>query len=158
MPLELPLVRQPVYLISPAASVPVFYSCIAAQPPLQFSVRAIVPASMSGRGSDDENDVHTNERDIMRAFMEVVITKPGGGVRTVKKEVDLPFAPAIGMSVWCQAWKDTRKVKDVSLCFDPDDYEASLWIGMETEETRNAEEQERLVEQYKGHGWSVIGE
>lgn len=47
----------------------------------------------------------------MRAVMEVAIIKPGGGVRIVKKEVDLPFAPAIGTQVDCQAWKGAREVK-----------------------------------------------
>jgi len=93
----------------------------------------------------------------MQVSMEVIITKPGGGPETVRKEVDLPFAPYEGMQVWCQAWKDTRNVIKVSLSFSPEDYEPSLSIFMGAEETADSEEQERLVEQYKGHGWSVVG-
>jgi hypothetical protein len=91
----------------------------------------------------------------MKAVLEVAITKPQGGIRFASKEVDLPFAPYKGMMVWCMAWKDGREVKGVALQFDPDYGEPSLIISLEPERAANAEEQDRLVEQYKGHGWTV---
>ena len=87
--------------------------------------------------------------------MQVAITKPQGGIRLAAKEVDLPFAPYKGMMVWCVAWKDGREVRGVALQFDLDYGEPSLIITLESETAANAEEQERLVEQYKGHGWTV---
>jgi len=91
----------------------------------------------------------------MKAVMEVAITKPQGGIRFARKEVDLPFAPYKGMMVWCVAWKDSREVKGVALQFDLDYRELFLIISIESESSRNAEEQDQLVEQYKGHGWTV---
>jgi len=87
--------------------------------------------------------------------MEVAITKPQGGIRFAHKEVDLPFAPYKGMMIWCVAWKDGREVKGVSLQFDLDYGEPSLTIVLEPERSVSAEDQDQLVEQYKGHGWTV---
>jgi hypothetical protein len=91
----------------------------------------------------------------MKAVMQVAITKPQGGIRFAGKEVDLPFAPYVGMMVWCVAWKDGREVKGVILQFDPDYGEPSLIIDLESETAANAKEQEQLVGQYRGHGWTV---
>ena len=94
----------------------------------------------------------------MRAIMCVAITKLEGGVRSVRKEVDLPFAPNIGMEIECAAWKSQRKVKNVTLSFDQDYEEAYLSLYMGKDETKNEEEQNQLAETYKGHGWTVVGE
>ena len=94
----------------------------------------------------------------MKVKMTVAITKPGGGVEIVRKEVDLPFAPNIGMEIECVAWKSPRKVKNVTLSFDRDYEEAYLSLCMEKDETKNEKEQNRLVEMYKEHGWTLVGE
>ena len=91
----------------------------------------------------------------MKVVMEVPITKSQGGSRPAPRlEVDLPFAPHIDMPVWHVAWKDSRKVIGVALQFDLDD-EPSLIITLEPEHASNVEEQDQLLEQYKGHGWTV---
>lgn len=91
----------------------------------------------------------------MKVVMEVPIIKAQGGPRSAPRlEVDLPFAPHIDMPVWHVAWKDSRKVKGVALQFDLDD-EPSLIITLEPEHASNVEEQEQLLEQYKGRGWAV---
>ena len=94
----------------------------------------------------------------MKTEMTVAITKPGGGVENVFKEVDLPFAPNIGMEIWCAAWKSQRKVENVTLSFDQDYEGASLSLYMGNDKTNNEEEQNRLVEMYKGQGWTLAGE
>ena len=94
----------------------------------------------------------------MRAIMCVAITKPGGGVRSVRKEVDLPFAPYVGMGIACSAWKDSGKVENVTLTFDPDYEDPYLDVYLGMDETKSAEEQNSLAETYKGHGWTVVGE
>ena len=91
----------------------------------------------------------------MKAIMEVPITKGQGGIRSAKLEVELPFSPHVGMPVWHVAWKDSREVKGVSLQFDEDN-KPSIIISLEPERTNNEEEQNQLLEQYKGHGWSVL--
>ncbi len=90
----------------------------------------------------------------MKATMEVAITKGQGGIRFAHLEVDLPFAPSIDMPVWHIAWKDSRKVKGISLQFDEDN-KPSIIVNLEPESTRTEEEQTMLIEQYKGHGWTV---
>ncbi|MFC1783834.1 hypothetical protein ACFL02_09665 [Planctomycetota bacterium] len=94
----------------------------------------------------------------MKVEMTVSITKPGGGIELVRKEVDLPFAPNIGMEIECAAWKSQRKVKNVTLSFDQDYEEAYLNLYMGKDETNNEEEQKKLVEMYKEHGWILVGE
>ena len=91
----------------------------------------------------------------MKVVMEVPIIKAQGGPRSAPRlEVDLPFAPHIDMPVWHVAWKDSRKVEGVALQFDIDD-EPSLIITLEPEHASDIKEQEKLLEQYKGHGWVV---
>ncbi len=91
----------------------------------------------------------------MKVVMEVPIIKTQGGARPAPRlEVDLPFAPHIDMPVCHVAWKDSRKVEGVALQFDRDD-EPSLIITLEPEHASNVEEEEQLLEQYKGHGWAV---
>jgi hypothetical protein len=92
----------------------------------------------------------------MKAILEVVITKAGGGTATVRNAVDLPFAPYPGMEVECSAWKFSRPVKGTILSLDPDSNEPCLYIHLGTDETRDAEEQRQLIESYKGHGWSLL--
>ena len=91
----------------------------------------------------------------MKAIMEVPITKPGGGICFAKLEVELPFSPHVGMPVWHVAWKDSREVKVVSLQFDEDN-KPSIIVSLEPERTDNEEQQNQLLEQYKGHGWKTI--
>jgi hypothetical protein len=90
----------------------------------------------------------------MKVVMEVPIIMQGGPRPTPHLEVDLPFAPHIDMPVWHIAWKDSRKVKGIALQFDLDN-EPSLIITLEPEHASSVEEQEQLLEQYKGHGWVV---
>ena len=94
----------------------------------------------------------------MKVKMTVAITKPGGGVEIVHKEVDLPFAPNIGMEIECFAWKSQREVKNVTLSFDQDYKEAYLSLHMGKDETKNEKEQNQLVEMYKEDGWTLVGE
>ena len=94
----------------------------------------------------------------MKVKMTVAITKPGGGVELVCKEVDLPFAPNIGMEIECTAWTSQRKVENVTLSFDQDYEGAYLSLHMGENKTNNEEEQKQLVEMYKGHGWTLVGE
>lgn len=90
----------------------------------------------------------------MKAIMEVPITKVQGGIRFATLEVELPFPPHIGMLVWHVAWKDGREVKAVSLQFDEAN-EPSIIVSLEPERTNNEEEQNQILEQYKGHGWTT---
>ena len=90
----------------------------------------------------------------MKVTMTVAITKPGLYVGSVRKEVDLPFAPNIGMKICCAAWKSERKVENVTLSFDPDYKVESLCLGMGTIETKNEEELSSLINTYKAHGWT----
>jgi hypothetical protein len=92
----------------------------------------------------------------MKAILEVVITKPGGGTATVHNEVDLPFAPYPGMDVECSAWKFARPVKGTTLSLEPDSNEPCLYVHLGRDETEGAEEQRQLIESYKGHGWNML--
>jgi hypothetical protein len=95
---------------------------------------------------------------IMKADMEVAITKPGGGIAIVNKEVDLPFAPNVGMKISCVAWKSQREVENVTLTFDEDYGDPYLTLYMEIDKTQNEKEQNQLVEMYKACGWTLVGE
>lgn len=89
----------------------------------------------------------------MKAVMEVPIKKQQGGPRTAPHlEVDLPFAPYLGMPVWHVAWKNSRKVTGVTLDLNNEPF---LIINLEPEEASDAKDEERLIQQYKGHGWAV---
>jgi hypothetical protein len=90
----------------------------------------------------------------MKATMEVPIIKTQGGIRSAWLEVDLPFSPHVGMPVWHVAWKDSREVKGVSLQFDENN-EPSIIVSLEPEQANSVEEQNQLIKQYKGHGWTA---
>ncbi len=92
----------------------------------------------------------------MKTILEVVITKPGGGTATVRNAVDLPFAPYRGMEVECGAWKSSKPVKGTTLSLGPNSSEPCLYIYLGIDETKDAEEQRRLIERYKGHGWDLL--
>lgn len=92
----------------------------------------------------------------MKAIMDVVITKPAGGCATVQNTVDLPFAPYPGMEIECSAWKSSRPVKGATLSLEPGSGEPCLYIHLGRDETRDAEDQRRLIESYKGHGWKQL--
>ncbi len=94
----------------------------------------------------------------MKATMNVAITKPGGGIKLARKTVDLPFVPYIGMEIECIAWKEARKVLNVTLSFDPDYKDPSLYIYMGKEEAKDEKGQDYLSEMYKGHDWAIVGE
>ncbi len=95
----------------------------------------------------------------MKAVFNVVITKPGGGVEIVRKEVNLPFAPNIGMEIWCAVWDSERKVEKATLYFDRDEYEVEcLYLDMGMIETKNEGELEQLIERYKADDWTLAGE
>ena len=94
----------------------------------------------------------------MKVEMTVAITKHGGGIEFVCKEVNLSFVPNIGMDISCTAWKTQRKVENVTLNFDPDYEVESLSLDMGRDETKNEEEQNQLIEMYKAHGWALLGE
>jgi hypothetical protein len=103
------------------------------------------------------DQIRTIEKeDQVKAFLEVVITNPGGGTATVRNAVDLPFAPYPGMEVECSAWKFPRPVKGTTLSLGPDPKELCLYIYLGTDEAGDTEEQHRLVESYKGHGWNLL--
>ena len=63
--------------------------------------------------------------------------------------------PDVGMPVYHVAWKDSRNVKGVSLQFDENN-QASIMVILESEQTVDKEQQNQLLEQYKGHGWETI--
>jgi len=92
----------------------------------------------------------------MKTILEVVITKPGGGTATVQNAIDLPFAPYPGMQVECSAWKSSRRVEGVTLSLEQGSDKPCLHIHLGTDETEGAEEQRRLIESYKGHGWDLL--
>jgi len=92
----------------------------------------------------------------MKAILDVVITKPGGGTATVRNAVDLPFAPYPGMEVECSAWRFPRPVKGTTLSLEPESNELCLYVHLGVDETVDAEEQRRLIERYKGHGWNLL--
>ena len=77
----------------------------------------------------------------MKVEMTVALTQPGRHVGEVRKDVDLPFAPNIGMEIACVAWKSQRKVENVTLIFDPDYEVESLYLDMGRDETKNEEEE-----------------
>ncbi len=92
----------------------------------------------------------------MKAIMDVVITKPGGGCAIVQSTVDLPFAPYPGMELECSAWKSSRPVQGTTLSLEPDSGRHCLYIHLGKDGTGNAEEQRQLIESYKGHGWKLL--
>jgi len=94
----------------------------------------------------------------MKVTMTVALTQPERYVGEVHKEVDLPFAPNIGMEIWCAAWKDERKVENVTLIFDPDYEVESLYLNMGRNETKNEEELRQLIKIYIADGWTLLGE
>ena len=94
----------------------------------------------------------------MKVTMTVTITKPGLHVVDVQKEVDLPFAPNIGMKIGCAVWDSERKVENATLYFDPDYKVESLCLNMGRIETKNEEELNLHIKAYKADDWTFIGE
>lgn len=73
----------------------------------------------------------------------------------LRKIIDLPFAPSIGMEVDDPAWKDSRKVQHVALIIE--EREASLFVSLGTLSIESKEDFEKTSEMYKLHGWEVTG-
>jgi len=90
----------------------------------------------------------------MKAVFNVAITKPGGGIEFARKETEIDFMPVAGMQVEDSAWKDPVKV--VSVCYGIESKD--LFITLENHDAENSQDQEYLLEMYKGHGWKAISE
>ena len=93
----------------------------------------------------------------MNVIMNLAITNPGGGIEFVRKTIDLPFAPYIGMVI-DYGIDSPKNVTNVSLTLIPDYENPYLYLEMNKSETHNEDEQKRLVEAYKEDGWTVPGE
>lgn len=65
-----------------------------------------------------------------------------------RKQLDLPFAPAIGMEVESSAWKQTRKVVNVALNVD----DGAIFVDLGVHEIGDWELDAFT---YEGHGWTL---
>lgn len=92
----------------------------------------------------------------MKVTMTVAITKPGLHVVDVEKEVDLPFAPNIGMKICCPMWDSGRKVENATLYFDPDYKVEYLCLYMGRIETKDEEELNLHIKAYKAADWIFV--
>ncbi len=86
----------------------------------------------------------------MKVIFQVDVCPPGGGGTTLRKIVDLPFVPVVGMEIEQSAWKDTRKVKAVTIGIDDNPY-ALAYMGLD--ELDSKDQAASWVEMYKAHGW-----
>jgi hypothetical protein len=85
--------------------------------------------------------------------VDIVYNVPDKGhAGFARKEIDLPFAPAIGSAVESVAWKRPRTVVNVTLGVD---YGAPyLYVYMGSEEV-SEESVGMLAYCYEGHEWTV---
>lgn len=76
-----------------------------------------------------------------------------GGI--VAKEHDLPFVPFVGMKVECGAWKmmEEYRVKDVTLCIDPDTDAASVYVYCGQDIMESPECADSRIELYEHWRW-----
>jgi hypothetical protein len=89
----------------------------------------------------------------MKAVFMVAITKPGGGIKFVKKETEINFVPVAGMQVEDSVWDNPVNVVSVCYGIESDD----LFITLEKHEAKNSQDQESLLKMYRDHGWETRG-
>lgn len=92
----------------------------------------------------------------MKVTLKVPIKKTGGGIRIASKGIDICFAPPKDMSVEDVAWEGDKKVTGTTLSIDPNTSEPTLYVYLDSEYTKDENDQDMLVEQYKGCEWNVI--
>jgi len=92
----------------------------------------------------------------MKTTLEVSITTPDRGILMVHKEINLPFAPHCDMTISDIAWKNEKKIISVSLIIDPDSQEPSLYIRLESDNAKDADEQNCLTKTYESCEWQSI--
>lgn len=91
----------------------------------------------------------------MKATLEVMIKKEGGGGCVARLDVELPFPPTVDMPVDHVAWKGSRKVTSVSMQIEGDN-EVSIMVILEPEHAKNEGQHNQIVERYKLSGWKII--
>ena len=67
----------------------------------------------------------------------------------MRKIVDFPFLPSIGMELEDGAWNEPRKITNV--CINTEGRPTYVSLGIEN--TVSQEPVEQVVEMYKAHGW-----
>lgn len=87
----------------------------------------------------------------MKTIFNVDILHPGGGGTHVKKIVDLPFTPAIGIEIEQMVWGGSRKIVNVTFNID----EEYFWVYLEQERPNSRQEVDSMIAMYKEHGWDV---
>ena len=75
----------------------------------------------------------------------------GGGGTTMRKIIDLPFAPHVGMSIDSIVWKEAREIKSVGLSIDGGEPFAYAHMGLD--EAEDAAQLAQREEIFKAHGW-----
>ena len=89
----------------------------------------------------------------MKTIFDITVVKPKGGGKTMRKILDLPFTPFVGMEIEDSAWKDPREVKAV--CLSIDEYGQYLYVRLGLHKAQDSAHMEQLVEMYEAHGWKA---
>ena len=89
----------------------------------------------------------------MKVIFDIVITPLAGGGQTMRKIVDLPSPPYIGMGIESSAWNSPREVKAVTLNIDADDGKPCAHVPMELVKVDSREQLQEYVKMYQAHGW-----
>lgn len=89
----------------------------------------------------------------MKAVFSVLFVYSGGGGTTLRRIVDLAFAPAKGMLVSDPAFGSSdREVQCTTLCLD-NDADPVLIVHLGEILVEDREQKPSMEEIYKSHGW-----
>lgn len=87
----------------------------------------------------------------MKATLSIAITKPGGGIRFATKEIEISFAPYIGLKIEDTAWGNPVKIENVSYNHEEEYFD--VYLGEDKNE--NESEFEQTKKMYRSHDWIV---
>lgn len=88
----------------------------------------------------------------MRVTLAVDIAYPGQHVARASLDLEVPFAPVVGMEFSHAAWHVARPAKSVTWMVESEAF--FVWLG--TIEMRDREEAEQIAEAHNLHGWQRI--
>jgi len=91
----------------------------------------------------------------MNTIFDITVVKPKGGGKTMRKIVDLPFTPFVGMRIEDHAWNDPKEVKYVCLSIS-EDGQHHLYVPLGLHKAKDSDQMEQLVEMYGAHGWKAL--
>ena len=97
----------------------------------------------------------------MKTVFQLFLTGKKNGMDMIRKNIDLPFAPWVGMKVFDSALHPDKgvmnyyTVKDVMLMLECGSEETYLFVTFEDYEIPEDSSCEDCKNMFKGHGWTV---